>query len=145
MTDDDDWIGPWPAGALPVTSNHWPRLKGHRMTQSDPDDELVRRLRSPETIWRDAIEAAARIEVLRAERDAAVAELAALRAREAWRPIAEALTDLLTQLDVSDAYAREDNSGSVPTVWQLQNGHLRSYADKIASLIPSPPPAEDGR
>ena len=35
MTDDDDWIGPWPAGALPVTSNHWPSTKGtHPMTDA---------------------------------------------------------------------------------------------------------------
>jgi hypothetical protein len=47
-------------------------------------------------------------------------------------PDPAALTDLLRQLDVADAYAKDENRGPVPSVWQLQNGLLRDCVRKVA-------------
>ena len=112
MTDDDDWIGPWPAGALPVTSNHWPSTKGpHPMT--DPkDDELVRQLRAFSAEWGDGRPnifetAAARIAALSAERDAAVAQVADLEMRLHVMDHEQSRTELLQGIEIAALRERE--------------------------------------
>jgi hypothetical protein len=52
------------------------------------------------------------------------------------------LTDLLRQLDVADAYAKDENRGPVPSVWQLQNGLLRDCVRKAAEAWNARAPAE---
>ncbi len=48
------------------------------------------------------------------------------------------LKELIKQLDVSDAYAAQDNASPVRSVWQLQNGHLLILAqDALASATSS--------
>ena len=45
------------------------------------------------------------------------------------------LDDLFRQLDLSDAHARLDDPGAVPSAWRIQNGHLRDRArDVLAAL-----------
>ena len=62
-----------------------------------------------------------------------------LAERDALVRVAEAgkrtVGEILNQLRVSDSYAREANDGPVPSVWQLQNAHLRNSANEwIAAL-----------
>lgn len=45
------------------------------------------------------------------------------------------LADLKRQLEVSDRYAAEENKDRLPSIWQIQNGHLRDYAHRIEALL----------
>jgi hypothetical protein len=42
-----------------------------------------------------------------------------------------ALADLQSQLDVANSYAKGENRDCVPSVWQLQNGLLGDYIQKV--------------
>lgn len=46
-----------------------------------------------------------------------------------------ALVDLLRQLDVADAEAAEVNRDKLPSVWQIQNNHIRDYATQIQEAL----------
>lgn len=60
--------------------------------------------------------------------------IARLRAAE------KALGNISAQLLVSDSYAAQANSDRVPTVWQIQNGHLREYVNDYRALTKEPTP-----
>ncbi len=47
------------------------------------------------------------------------------------------LNELLRQLNIADEYASGENSGSVPSVWQIQNGLLRDLAREALSSVTS--------
>ncbi len=44
------------------------------------------------------------------------------------RDVRTILAEMLKQIDVSDQYANAENTSRVPSVWQIQNGHLRTLA-----------------
>ena len=45
------------------------------------------------------------------------------------------LHSLLRELDASDAYAKRESSGPLPSVWQIKNALLRDQAkDALAAL-----------
>lgn len=46
-----------------------------------------------------------------------------------------ALDRLERQLDVADGYAKDDNKDKLPSVWQIQNGHLRDYVKQVREAI----------
>jgi len=47
-----------------------------------------------------------------------------------------ALDDLQRQLDVADRYAKDENKDpKMPSVWEIQNGHLRDYARQVREAL----------
>ena len=55
------------------------------------------------------------------------------------RKVEAALLKLMRQLEVSDEYAKQENSGPLPSVWQLQNSHIRDRAREALAAIAATP------
>lgn len=53
---------------------------------------------------------------------------AVLRLLDALERAEDALRLILSQLEHSDNYAKAENKDPLPSVWEIQNSHLRDYA-----------------
>lgn len=49
--------------------------------------------------------------------------------------ITEVINDIYKQLDCADEYAESENNSNVPSVWEIQNKHIRSRVDDLRDII----------
>lgn len=53
------------------------------------------------------------------------------------KDVLKMIDDIVGQLDCSDRYAKEQNNSDVPSVWKIQNSHIRELINIVKNTIES--------